>query len=243
MNYSKLLIGIMSLTVAGFVSLANAASYKCTNSSPIPGRDLFRTLTVQNAKGSSQSTVENPRAFMMLDAQKIVGIWTSASLDQSEHYSSTGSGYRVELFREITAEPRPSYAMVSKGDKEPLKHWVTCQKIADTEDPELLEKQQEAADKLKREEAERIRKANAPTPQQLKLRKFCKLADLTSVEHIPNWIDEKPQITQETLDGSVYNILKYPSGAVVKSRKDFDNIDSFTLPPGTKCPTGEDSEN
>lgn len=221
----------------GLVDRAEALSYKCTTTGTALAAKEF---VIQNAKpfdSYASGLIQNKSAYISLDGKKkIMGVTTRGS-SSVEHYIEfeAKDGKYMVIVRHFTNEDQAagSYAdVLPTGTRDNLlKHWVNCSKIDDSADPSLADKNIQLELKKKQDEESKKKKAQELTPDQIRLKAFCHLADLDSVTQIPNWIDEKPIIIA---DGD-YDILTYPSGAIVKSHRRMENIESFTLPPGLKC--------
>ncbi len=234
---SKLKLLAIFFLIQGLSISSFAVSYKCVTTGTA---QVAKEFIIQNAKNFSSyasGLVQNKAAYISLDGKKkIMGVVTTGS-SSVEHYIEfeAKDGKYTVIVRLFTKEEQASGSYVDvlpTGTREnTLKHWVTCSKIEDTADPNLAEINSQMELKKKQDEEAKKKKAQELTPEQIRLKTFCHLSNLDSVTQIPNWIDEKPIIKAE----GDYDILTYPSGAVVKSHRQMESIESFTLPPGLKC--------
>lgn len=200
----------------GFAARSYALSIKCTTTRSLTS---VKEVVVQNAKASTAAKNEN--AFILLDGKRKIGGVSSFNPENGFiKYSANEGKFIARVSYYYGNDPQEtSIVEIQDGPKADIeKIPFDCKKIEDTR-----------AEIKNKAEVQKVENRSQLSPEPRS--PFCKLDDLTSVSQIKNWIKEEPTITRE----GDFNILKYPSGAVVKSKVDFGNIDSFTLPPNVNC--------
>ena len=166
-----------ALLLCAFLGLAplfaEAKSYKCELTRPIPGGGLFKTLRVRDVGSDSM----NKDAFIQLDDGKTVkGVYYVKDGGRYSFEAQEGRKYKIHVEHHVSG-PTAGSSFVDihpTGDPhEFTHHWVTCNEIEDTADSKKAVTK--VAEEQDRKQAERERLAELKkSPEYQRQMKFCR---------------------------------------------------------------------